>query len=90
MAGELRPRWGQPMTGIISTIAFFLDRLVYLVSFQRSAWTGRLYFRIRFVLILALDDSGGFMAAHVFWVTGRFRKLSPSRQRGSDCNYCEP
>jgi AAT family amino acid transporter len=38
MAGELRPRWGQPLTGIISSIAFFLIAWVtwYIFSDPRG------------------------------------------------------
>jgi len=53
MAGELRPRWGQPLTGIISNVVFFLVALLtwYLFSDPRGpvGW-----FPYPFVMFLAI------------------------------------
>ncbi len=75
MAGELRPRWGQPMTGIISTIAFFLIAWFtwYLFSDPRGP-VG--LFPYPFVLILAWMILVGLWQ-HMFLGDWPFQKLSP-------------
>jgi amino acid transporter, AAT family len=53
MAGELRPRWGQPLTGIISSIVFFLVAWItwYIFSDTRGPVGG---FPYPFVMYLAM------------------------------------
>jgi amino acid transporter, AAT family len=53
MAGDLRPRWGQPLTGIISSIVFFLVAWLtwYIFSDTRGPVGG---FPYPFVMYLAM------------------------------------
>ena len=75
MAGALRPRWGQPMTGIISTIAFFLIAWVtwYILSDPRGpvGW-----FPYPMVLVLAIMILVGLWQ-HMFMGDWPFQKLGP-------------
>ncbi len=75
MAGELRPRWGQPMTGIVSTIAFFVIAWItwYLFSDPRGPMG---LFPYPFVLILAWMILVGLWQ-HMFLGDWPFQKLSP-------------
>jgi AAT family amino acid transporter len=76
MAGELKPRWGQPMTGIISTIAFFLIAWVtwYILSDVRGpvGW-----FPYPMVMILAVMILVGLWQ-HMFLGDWPFQKMSPA------------
>ncbi|HET6460395.1 MAG TPA: hypothetical protein VFG29_06370 [Syntrophales bacterium] len=75
MAGELKPRWGQPITGIVSTIAFFLIAWItwYLFSDPRGPMG---LFPYPFVLILAWMILVGLWQ-HMFLGDWPFQKLSP-------------
>ncbi len=76
MAGELKPRWGQPMTGIISTIAFFLIAWItwYILSDPRGpvGW-----FPYPMVMILAVMILVGLWQ-HMFLGDWPFQKMSPA------------
>ncbi|MDD5169962.1 MAG: hypothetical protein PHN75_14185 [Syntrophales bacterium] len=75
MADELRPRWGQPMTGIISTIAFFI--IAWVIWFIFSDPRGPVgSFPYPFVMYLAMMILVGLWQ-HMFLGDWPFQKLSP-------------
>jgi amino acid transporter, AAT family len=75
MAGELRPRWGQPLTGIISSITFFGVALLtwYIFSDPRGPVAS---FPYPFVLYLAMMILVGLWQ-HMFLGDWPFQNLSP-------------
>jgi amino acid transporter, AAT family len=75
MAEELRPRWGQPITGIVSTIAFFLIAwgLWFIFSDHRGPVGA---FPYPFVMYLAMMILVGLWQ-HMFLGDWPFQKLSP-------------
>jgi len=78
MAGELRPRWGQPVTGIISFIAFFLIAWLtwYIFSDPRGPVAT---FPYPFVLYLAMMILVGLWQ-HMFLGDWPFQGMSqPAR-----------
>jgi len=76
MAGEIKPRWGQPMTGIVSTIVFFLVALFtwYLFSDPRGPVGS---FPYPFVMYLAVMILVGLWQ-HMFLGDWPFQKMSPA------------
>jgi len=76
MAGELRPRWGQPMTGIVTTIVFFVIGLFtwYLFSDPRGPVGS---FPYPFVMYLAVMILVGLWQ-HMFFGDWPFQKMSPA------------
>lgn len=78
MAGQLRPRWGQPLTGIISNITFFAVALLtwYIFSDPRGPVGS---FPYPFVLYLAMMILVGLWQ-HMFLGDWPFEKMSqPAR-----------
>lgn len=78
MAGQLRPRWGQPLTGIISSIAFFLVAWItwYLFSDPRGPVGS---FPYPFVMYLAMMILVGLWQ-HMFLGDWPFQNMSqPAR-----------
>jgi amino acid transporter, AAT family len=79
MAGQLEPRWGQPITGIISTVAFFLVAWLtwYVFSDPRGPVGG---FPYPFVMYLAMMILVGLWQ-HMFLGDWPFQNL-PQPARG--------
>lgn len=79
MAGQLRPRWGQPLTGIISNIVFFAVALLtwYIFSDPRGPVGS---FPYPFVLYLAMMILVGLWQ-HMFLGDWPFEKM-PQPARG--------
>jgi amino acid transporter, AAT family len=74
MAGPLKPRWGQPLTGIISNIAFFL--IAWLTWYLFSDPRGLVgLFPYPFVLILAMMILVGLWQ-HMFMGDWPFQDIS--------------
>jgi AAT family amino acid transporter len=79
MAGQLRPRWGQPLTGIISNITFFAVALIlwYIFSDPRGPVGS---FPYPFVLYLAMMILVGLWQ-HMFMADWPFQDM-PQPARG--------
>ena len=78
-AGELKPRWGQPLTGIISSIAFTGIALIlwYILSDPRGPIHS---FPYPFVLYLAMMILVGLWQ-HMFLGDWPFQDLPQPSQR---------
>ncbi len=78
MAGQLRPRWGQPLTGIISSIAFFLvDWITWYLFREPRGPVGS--FPYHFVMYLAMMILVGLWQ-HMFLGDWPFQNMSqPAR-----------